>query len=91
MAIVYVIGIKPVYGAVYHPSYALLRAISGIPMCYAYLLYSAKDDILAFREAKATAEREQIALRLAPIRFLFMAYKPRYWYWELVDTMQRIL
>ena len=35
-------------------------------------------------------EREERYRLIEPLRFLFELYKPKYWYWELVDTIQRL-
>ena len=59
-------------------------------MWYWFLLYSSKNDIASRLNVEDKAERKRLELRLAPIRFLFASYKPEFWYWELVETFQRI-
>ena len=38
----------------------------------------------------SAAELDHRRSIIEPLRFLFEIYEPKYWYWELVDTMQRL-
>ena len=64
---------------------------SGVPILYWYLLFSSRLDIKSRFVVKDKKEKERINKRLIPISFLFVSFKPEYWYWELVDTCQRLL
>ena len=44
----------------------------------------------------AASEREALAIRandatLQPLRFLFSAYRPRFWYFDCIDMLRRII
>lgn len=58
---------------------------------YWYLLYAARHDIMSHASETDKEKLRLIKLRLDPIRFLFSSYKPEFWYWELVETFQRIM
>lgn len=65
--------------------------VTGIPFWYWYVLYVSRGDISSrLQTGGQEDERRLRELRLTHIRFLFASYKPEYWYWELVETFQRI-
>ena len=65
--------------------------IIGVPFFYWYLLFSARNDITSRFVVKDEPTQRMQDHRLSSIRFLFVSYKPEYWYWEIVDVAQRIL
>lgn len=63
----------------------------GIPLYYFYVLYTTRHEIKSRNEiTKTVFEREERKDRLNPLRFLFEYYEPRFWYWEVVDTLNRL-
>jgi hypothetical protein len=62
----------------------------GIPLYYFYVLYSARSAIMARGEEGTAAERSSGEV-LRPIQLLFEFYKPNFWYWEVVETVNRLL
>ena len=79
----------------------------GIPACYLIFLYQAKDrinppDNLVVREDErsfvkgAVLQKEKMKLRLTyndieDISFLYETYKPRCWYFEVVECFRRLI
>ena len=63
----------------------------GIPAMYYCLLKGAQQEIVSRLSAVQGDEARRRQLALSSLAFLFEPYKPRYWYWELVETMQRLL
>lgn len=78
----------------------------GVPLLYLYLLYTARSAISqrevgggdgvssgTERDSTQSAGGERAALRkvLFPLTFLYEYYRPEYWYWEVVETVQRLL
>ena len=62
----------------------------GIPVLYFHVLYAAKEDITS-RNIKTTGEEEMKRdARLHPIRLLFEFYEPHLWFWEIVETVNRL-
>lgn len=62
----------------------------GIPALYFYVLHASKRDIIS-RNVKSTPEEEaQRDARLHPIRLLFEFYEPHLWFWEIVETFNRL-
>lgn len=63
----------------------------GVPVLFACLLYRSKHDITSRYEVLGD-ERKEIARarRLEAVRSLFDAYRPEYWYWELIETYYRL-
>jgi hypothetical protein len=64
----------------------------GIPALYYYLLRTHRQDIMCrdIPSASPQAEADR-ARRLRPLSFLFQSYRPRLWYWEIVETLHRLL
>jgi len=63
----------------------------GIPAYYFYILYSARHDIRSRGDSMASfAASDEAAVRLNPIRLLFEYYRPELWYWEVVETLNRL-
>ena len=63
----------------------------GIPVYYIYVLYSAKYDIRSRGDSVKADDVRDRNIRLAPLKLLFELYKPRFWYWEVVETAYRLL
>lgn len=61
----------------------------GIPLYYFYVLYTARNEIMS-RDLSITSV-EETNMRLNSIRLLYEYYKPSLWYWEIVETLQRLL
>lgn len=53
---------------------------------YYYLLYTHKEDITR-REEKGYTIKQEAYLQLS---FLFKVYEPKFWYWEIVETIRRL-
>jgi hypothetical protein len=53
----------------------------GVPVCYACLLFQAKEDIVSRHEPQEEKEESARVRRLAAVRSLYNAYSPEYWYW----------
>jgi hypothetical protein len=63
----------------------------GVPAFYLYHLYSNRHSIKTRNEVCRTAAEEKIRLlHLRPLRILFDVYKPKYWYWEVIETFYRL-
>jgi hypothetical protein len=64
----------------------------GIPSLYFYLLYNSRADIAA-RDYPLDDPIDEAARarRLSPLSFLFESYRPSLWYWEIIETAQRLL
>jgi hypothetical protein len=75
----------------------------GLPLFYFYLLHSFKDVIYNRRNYSADNQNVSKIIRqvgadvfhtkrrnLASLNFLYSSYKPKYWYFEVVDTYRRI-
>jgi hypothetical protein len=63
----------------------------GIPLYYFYVLYSARHDIksretISSEEAKRTRDAH-----LQSMKLLFEFYQPHLWYWEVLETIYRLL
>ena len=64
----------------------------GIPAFYFYELYSARHDIESRNDdTHSSVEAGAREARLKPLRFLFEFYDPKYWYWEILETLYRLL
>lgn len=57
----------------------------GIPSFYTYILWKKRKNIM-----KPVAEREDDKA-IAGIKFLWEPYKPEFWYWELIETLKRLM
>jgi len=63
----------------------------GIPTYYFYILYTARHDIMSRgTSAASAAEFQSRNMRLNPLRLLFEYYQPELWYWEVVETLNRL-
>jgi hypothetical protein len=68
----------------------------GIPAYYFYVLYSNKESIQS-RESITTktehilATGDHVNHQLESILLLFEAYEPKYWYWEVIETIKRLM
>lgn len=77
--------------AVVVASIAVIVYPVGIPAFYFYHLYSNCHTIQTREEPCETEEEEkQRLLQLRPLRMLFDVYKPKFWYWEVVETFYRL-
>jgi hypothetical protein len=68
----------------------------GIPAYYFYVLYTNKEAIQSRDDVISDADSERGGLDdsakgLVSIRLLFDAYRPCYWYWEVVETFRRLM
>jgi hypothetical protein len=73
----------------------------GCPLGYFYLLFRVRHEIQTRDESLVQGDEEDAsclegAIRgpqeaLVSLRFLYESYEPRYWWWEIVETSQRIL
>jgi len=61
---------------------------------YFYLLYRNSERILSLKDSDDSASSPDYSGSIfdgvAAIAFLYRAYKPEYWYWELVETSRRL-
>ncbi len=55
---------------------------------YYWLLYRHKD-LIKNRDSVDISESDRELIE--PLKFLFSAYEPRYWYWEVIETVRRVL
>lgn len=55
----------------------------GIPLIYFYILYKRREKIMKRNEVGA----KEVS---GPYDFLFKFYKPKYWYFELIETGRRL-
>jgi len=73
----------------------------GVSLLYAYLLISnrhlikSRDDIGRVMNSSGVSYRKYSKFRSKPhiaqcIGFFYLAYKPKYWYWELVEIFRRV-
>jgi hypothetical protein len=60
----------------------------GVTGYYAWLLFSHKDLIMNRQNQNLSESEKQM---IEPLSFLFSAYEPRYWYWELIETVRRVV
>lgn len=63
----------------------------GVPLYYYYVLHSARQDIKSLSERSSTIDLQALSIRLKPIQMLFEFYEPKLWYWEVVETVHRLL
>lgn len=73
----------------------------GCPLYYFYLLYDIRHEIRSRFDLPIDADlsdsndlTDELRLRrekLSSLRFLYESYRPYYWWWELVETFQRLL
>lgn len=73
----------------------------GCPAYYFYLLYDVRHDLLSRDEdipVEKVDEGQQVSAavrmkqhKLLSLRFLYESYHPRYWWWEIAETSQRLL
>lgn len=63
----------------------------GIPSYYFYVLYSARADIKGRESAANNQDYTQRNHHLNSIQLLYEQYKPEVWYWEIVETANRLL
>jgi hypothetical protein len=73
----------------------------GLPMYYFYLLWNIRDAIKS-RDEKVNLDRiddsvdlsDEVRMKqekLLSLKFLYGSYHPHYWWWEMVETSQRLL
>jgi hypothetical protein len=64
----------------------------GIPSYYFYLLHNAKHEIQFRNNINALSNHLKLRYEsvLNPIIFLYDIYQPQYWYWEIIETIQRL-
>lgn len=64
----------------------------GVPVFYFYELYCSRHDIMRRNDTTVSvAEVDERTARLNPLRLLFEFYSPDLWYWEVVETVYRLL
>jgi hypothetical protein len=64
----------------------------GIPLFYYTLLYRSRLDIQTRNDPSLSTEQSALlSQRTYPIRSLFQSYKPRLWYWEVMETISRLM
>jgi hypothetical protein len=73
----------------------------GCPAYYFYLLYGVRHEIqLGDKETMLERVDESVEMseetrarqeKLLSLRFLYESYQPRYWWWEIAETTQRLL
>jgi hypothetical protein len=63
----------------------------GIPSYYFYILYSARDDIKNRDVILSEEAGRSRDAHLQSMKLLFEFYKPHLWYWEVVETIYRLL
>ena len=69
----------------------------GVPLLYFKLLWSRKEEILSRHDATKKSLDDQIikvktektSTRL--VSFLYDSYKPRHWYFEIIETSRRLM
>lgn len=61
----------------------------GVPFSYFILLHKRKETIKA-REVPHTCSKMDL-LKIVPLKFLFSAYEPQFWYWEVIETYRRLI
>lgn len=54
---------------------------------------SKEETIVVEKEAEAEPPKQQqyLSIKTARIAFLWQAYQPQYWYWEIVETTRRLM
>ena len=63
----------------------------GIPAYYFYILYSVRHDIMSRGDSVVSEVASGEAdVRLNPIRLLYEYYRPELWFWEVVETLNRL-
>lgn len=64
----------------------------GVPLSMFAYLYSVHSEILYRYNRKSDPSEERKRLHtLAPALFLYAAYEPKFWYWEIVETIRKIV
>jgi hypothetical protein len=63
----------------------------GIPLYYFYVLYSARHDIKSRETISSEGAKWSRNAHLQSIKLLFEFYQPHLWYWEVIETIYRIL
>lgn len=63
----------------------------GVPLLYFYILYSSKHDISTRLLPLSPPETASRRARLMSKKLLFEFYEPRFWFWEVVETIHRLL
>jgi hypothetical protein len=71
----------------------------GIPAYYFYVLYTSRemiqnrDNLTSLLPSTSSDEQsaDNVTTHLQSILLLFEAYEPKYWYWEVVETMRRLM
>ena len=59
----------------------------GVPILYFCLLYSIRNIISESNKEKSFKSSHKIT----PFKFLFDSYTSEYWYWEVIETIRRLL
>jgi hypothetical protein len=62
----------------------------GVTCYYFWLLYSHRGAIQN-RESGVEVFSVEDSQSIEPFEFLFSLYQPRYWYWEVIETIRRLL
>jgi hypothetical protein len=71
----------------------------GVPAYYFYVLYTSRemiqnrDDLTSLLPSTTSDEQsaDNVTTYLQSILLLFEAYEPKYWYWEVIETMRRLM
>ena len=59
----------------------------GVTSFYFWLLYD-KRKLIQKRKSKDLSKEDRKSIE--SLEFLFKSYEPRYWYWEVVETIRRV-
>ncbi|CAM9625594.1 unnamed protein product, partial [Ectocarpus fasciculatus] len=61
----------------------------GVPMTYLSLLRKRKHTLIARGNPESCTKLD--LLKITPLTFLFSAYEPQFWYWEVIETFRRLI
>ena len=59
----------------------------GVPLMYWWLLHHVKEGVMNRTENISP----KLRLAIMPTSFLYSSYEPQFWYWEIVETIRRIM
>jgi hypothetical protein len=67
----------------------------GIPVFYLAVLWWNKDKILQYhidvKKNVSTEELREKNMAILPMQYLYGCYKPQYWYFEVIETLRRLM
>lgn len=58
---------------------------------YYYFLYHCKEDIMNREKADHHFKSDDYLVHYTDLVFLYKIYEPEYWYWEIVETVRRLV